>query len=158
MLPSAPTSNFGGRDGNMKSAWLGIVGALASSVSACMQPAGGDADVATSEEELYGGGSVSTFWSAGSIPVCFAAAGNQTLRDSTRSILADNWSRVANVPFTGFGTCSSSNPPNTIRVIYQADTNGFTSNFGPTSSGSTNVTLISNGTPQQYRYEVLHEF
>jgi hypothetical protein len=138
--------------------WLGTVGALVFFSSACTQGFDGDADVGSSQDELYGGGTVSTFWPGGAIPVCFAAAGNQTLRDSTRSILADNWSRVANLPFSGFGTCSTSNPANTIRVIFQANSNGFTSNFGPTSSGSTNVTLTSNGTPEHYRYEVLHEF
>jgi hypothetical protein len=154
-----PPNFSGARDGKMKNvSWLGTVGALVFFSSACTQGFDGDADVGSSQDELYGGGTVSTFWPGGAIPVCFAAAGNQTLRDSTRSILADNWSRVANLPFSGFGTCSTSNPANTIRVIFQANSNGFTSNFGPTSSGSTNVTLTSNGTPEHYRYEVLHEF
>lgn len=82
----------------------------------------------------------------------------RSIKDAARSILADNWSRVASVPFSGFGTCSTRNPANTIRVLFEADSDGFSSEFGPTSSGSTNVRLTSNGTPEHFRYEVLHEF
>jgi len=128
---------------------------FASATAACSHAVSGAET--KGDDELYGGGTVSTFWTTSSIPVCFAS-GDQAHRDATRSILADNWSRVAKVPFTGFGTCSSSNPRNTIRVTFENDTYGYTANFGPTSAGSTNVTLISNGTAQHFRYEVLHEF
>ena len=148
------------RDQNMRSlAQLGVLGAFAVSVSGCSQAVGGNAGGGSNgDEELYGGGTASTFWTSSSIPVCFAAAGNQTLKDAARSILADNWTRVASVPFTGFGTCATRSPANTIRVIFEPDSFGYSSEFGPTSAGSTDVTLTSNGNPQHYRYEVLHEF
>src|SRR5260221_9531987 len=65
----------------------------------------------TQESALYGGGSLGKLWDTTSIPVCFrVAAGNDARKQLTREFLEDTWSRVTPLRFTGFGTCTSTNP------------------------------------------------
>jgi hypothetical protein len=118
--------------------------------------------VANDESELYGGGSLATLWLINNmnVPVCFTAAGNATLRQLTRETLEDTWSRVTPVRFTGFDTCTSTNPaalPNTIAVSFAPDTRGF-SEYGRSDADWTSMELISNDPGQHFRYEVMHEF
>src|SRR5262249_36595882 len=126
------------------------------SLFGCVAPAGGDTlapgeDVGSAQDHLYGGGTISSLWS-GPIPVCSSQSdsGLADQRRRTRELILDTWARVAPLKFTGWKTCSSSNPPNTIRVTFQDDTNGLTDKLGPSPSKSTNVTLIANVSNQVF--------
>lgn len=116
--------------------------------------------VATEKSDLYGGGSIAALWNTNNVPVCFRNAGTAALRQRLRDILEDTWSRVTPIRFTGFADCTSTNPgalPNTIAVGFAPDTRGW-SELGRSNNDWTGMELISNGTGQHYRYEVMHEF
>ena len=150
-----------------------------SAMIACSGPAEtGEAERGVSEP-IYWTGQLATAWPH-TAPVCFVANSpaynldNALLRTIVRDVATDGWSRVANMRFTGWGTCNPSNPspPNTIVVNFANNTNGVTFGLGTISSGSTNVTLINNcgSSPSctvfdetgffntHLRYEILHEF
>jgi len=138
---------------------LGAVGLSVLMMAGCSADTESEESLSFAHEELYGGGTTSTFWNGlASVPVCFAADGNDARKTEMREILLDTWGRVGKVPFTGFGKCTTANPANTIRVSFVADTRGRSLIFGPSSSGATNVEVTSNDTAQRYRYQVIHEF
>jgi hypothetical protein len=138
---------------------LGIFALLASSaLAACAQPtdvAPGDEPPAEIDSPLYGGGNWA-LWPGGVVPVCWVSGTNEPTRQArARAILEETWSRVAQITFVGWGTCGSSTT-NVVQVHFQAGTRGSTNKIGYVSDST--VELISDGTDEHFRYEVIHEF
>src|SRR5437868_6518492 len=115
---------------------------------------GQNAPVASSDDALYGLGSLAQAWPGGNVPVCFTNINDQpTLQAKIPGLLASSWSKAANLRFTGFGAC---NGGNVISVSFVAGTNGVTDNVG---YGARSIQLISNDTTPglaHFQYEVLH--
>jgi hypothetical protein len=110
--------------------------------------------IATSQEPLYGLGTLANKWPGGNVPVCFTNTSDQpALQAKIPGILSTEWSRAGNLHFTGFGACSGSNE---VQISFQASSNGSTDNLG---YGTRQMVLISNDTPDltHFTYEVIHE-
>jgi Astacin (Peptidase family M12A) len=114
------------------------------------------APLTETDSQLYGLGSLGSAWPGGDVPVCFTDTINQaTLRSQIPTILANSWSRAANIHFTGFGACGGGNA---VAVSFAAGTNGVTDALG---LGARQVTLISDDATTglaHFQYEVVHEF
>src|SRR5262245_31731924 len=105
-------------------------------------------DLATSEasQPLWISTSI-TKWN-GFIPVCFVSGFTTAQQDTIRRNITDTWGRVANLQFSGWGTCPSSIPGGSVAV--QINTNlgagilGSTDILGfPGSSAHTTVSYAS---------------
>lgn len=117
--------------------------------------------IGSARQDLYGlggNGGIATAWPGGNVPVCFAnTADHVGLQQQIPGILANSWSKAANLNFTGFGACPSSGDFVKIEFSTTAGFNGETVGLG---EGNPVVTLISDDTtpPQQhFTYEVIHE-
>lgn len=112
---------------------------------------------------LYGGGSLASLWGS-TIPVCFlnAGSGTEALRESFRTITEDNWGRIGNITFTGWGMCPTSptqGPSGSMVVSFWPGINGGVQIFGYSASAPTDTRVRSDfaNDPRNYRYQVLHE-
>lgn len=123
-------------------------------LAGCGEPA--STPTASSDNALYGLGALAQPWPGGNVPVCFTNINDQpTLQAQIPGILANSWSKAANLHFTGFGAC---NGGNVISVSFAVNSNGQTDDIG---YGARSITLISNDTTPglaHFQYEVLHEF
>lgn len=138
------------------------LGSLAVLATACGALEDEEPGTAIDEGELYGLGSLSTRWTNGIVPVCFAnfQAGDQRY-DKIRWILNETWGAVANITFTGFGACPSVG--NRVSITFQTGSPGTTFGGG---QGVRNVILmgqddtfpgVNGGNLSQFRYQVIHE-
>jgi hypothetical protein len=126
------------------------------------RPAAGSAHRGPSPE-LYQGNA--TLWPLGIVPVCYDSldGANQPLLTQAQNILNSvGWAAVANVNFTGWGSCPFLAPPSwegpLVRVHFASGSNGSTSWEGYLVAGFTEVYLANDATAQHFQYEVLHEF
>jgi hypothetical protein len=112
--------------------------------------------VASNDEALYGLGSLGQAWPGGNVPVCFTNISDQpALQAKIPGILANSWSKAANIHFSGFGSC---NGGNVVSVSFAAGSFGSTDNLG---YGQRSVVLVSDDTTPglaHFQYEVIHEF
>jgi hypothetical protein len=95
--------------GGTRYAWYGALPLLAVAAGACSAPAYEENEAASMSEPLWLSG---TKWSNGIVPVCWDSASTTRsdfeLRSRQVRDLANNsWPTVANVEFTGWGTCTS---------------------------------------------------
>jgi hypothetical protein len=124
------------------------------SLVGCNQPS---VDPTETDNGLYGLGTSATKWPGGNVPVCFTnISDSPSLQQQIPGLLANSWSKAANIHFTGFGAC---NGGNVVSVSFSAGSNGLTSN--PLGYGQESVTLINNDTTAglaHFKYEVVHEF
>lgn len=117
--------------------------------------------VGSASQDLYGlggNGGIATAWPGGNVPVCFAnTADHVGLQQQIPNILANSWSKAANLNFTGFGACPSSG--DFVKIEFST-TAGFRGNTSGSGKGNPVITLLSDDTtpPQQhFTYEVIHE-
>jgi hypothetical protein len=106
-------------------------------------------------------------WPSGVVPVCYddSDGKNPSLLSQARQILNTiGWSAVANVNFTGWGSCSSMSVPS-VQVHFAHGSNGLTSHLGYPGYAlgiiplTTDVTLVDDDSSgNHFQYEVLHEF
>jgi hypothetical protein len=110
-------------------------------------------------QDLYGLGTIAQVWPNGVVPVCFQnTSDHPALQVEIRTILANSWSKAANITFTGFGACAANT--NQVTVVFSTipGVRGHTSFLG---LGQPTVTLVADDTSpteSYFTYEVLHEF
>jgi hypothetical protein len=112
----------------------------------------------TSEDPLYGLGSLAQAWPNGMVSVCFeSGTGHPALQQKIPGILKASWGTAANLSFVGFGVCSGTS--NQVRVSFSTVQNfrGATDNLG---YGQRTISLIFDDTSPftHFTYEVIHEF
>jgi hypothetical protein len=100
-----------------------------------------------------------------SIPVCYRTPGaisgstDETNRIAylreVRGFIDQSWGRVANLNFTGWGVCASSNPAGTIRIDINTS-GGSSCSLGYRGSNATNMELNMNDSRQPV--VPIHEF
>jgi hypothetical protein len=116
-----------------------------------------DEAVGTTDQDLYGLGSLAQVWPNGVVPVCFQSlTSHPDLQADIPAILGYSWSTVANITFTGFGACAASGNQVTIAFSTASDFRGLTNSLG---DGTPTVTLVSDDSPDMthFKYEVIHE-
>lgn len=117
-----------------------------------------DRSLAASQQALYQAAG-STLWAGGVMPVCWtpatvARADFATFSARVRRVVEDNWGRVAQIKFTGWGTCSAT--PNGIYAIEMSDA---TANSDANGFGSfTGLRTMRFGLDRNNDGVILHEF
>jgi len=100
-----------------------------------------------------------TVWAGGTVPVCWTTAATNVSDFAARSaqvraLVEGTWSRVANVKFTGWGTCGS-NTNGIVAITFSPTARPISGTIGATT-GAINMTL--NNTRADFQAVAVHEF